>query len=74
MIKYFQYSDVYVKNDEIAKLLTKVVNTESQKAISIYTEVGLYDSMIQKSGSWQESDEQTFNSLKTQVLAYLNLV
>lgn len=74
MIKYFQYSDVYVKNDEIAKLLTKVVNTESQKAISTYTEVGLYDSMIQKSGSWQESDEQTFNSLKTQVLAYLNLV
>jgi hypothetical protein len=74
MIKYFQYSNIYVKNDEVAKTLTKVINSEGQKAISTYTEIGLYDSMIQKSNDWIESDAATFDSVKNQVIAYLQSV
>ncbi len=74
MIKYFQYDYVYVKIDETAKLLTKVANSDSQKAISTYTEAGLYNSMIQKSGSWAESDATTFDSAKSEVITYLGSV
>jgi hypothetical protein len=74
MIKYFKYGDVHVKDDQIAKLLTKAINTEAQKAITTYNKVGFYDSSLERSGSWQESDEQTFNSIRTEVLTYLNLV
>jgi len=74
MIKYFNYGDVHVKVDQTAQLLTKVINTEAQKAIAIYSKLGFYESSIQQTGSWQESDEQTFNSIRTEVLTYLNLV
>ena len=74
MIKYFKYGDVYVKDDQIAKLLTKAINTETQKAITTYNRVGLYQPSLEELSSWQESDEQTFNSIRTEVLTYLNLV
>jgi hypothetical protein len=74
MIKYFKYGDVYVKYDQIAELLTKVINTEAQKAITTYNRVGLHQPSLEGLSSWQESDEQTFNSIRTQVLTYLNLV
>jgi hypothetical protein len=74
MIKYFNYGEVYVKVDQTTELLTKVINTEAQKAITTYNKVGFYESSIKQTGSWQESDEQTFSSIKTEVLTYLNLM
>jgi hypothetical protein len=74
MIKYFNYGDIHVKVDQTAELLTKVINTEAQKAITTYNKIGFYESSIKQTGSWQESNEEAFNSIRTEVLTYLNLM
>lgn len=74
MIKYFQYDNIQVKVDETAKLITKVVNSDYQKAISTFTELGLYNNMIQKSKDWIESDAATFDLLRSEAIAYLQSI
>ena len=72
MIKYFQYSKVYLELNEDIKQLTKVINTPEQKNITVFPDSRLYSNMCLKSGSWEESDQATFESNKASVISYFS--
>ena len=74
MINYYvRQGVVYVKIDHTTKEIINVLNLPTQKTISRINGEDYYNNIMNQVSSWSETDEVTFNSVKSDVLNNLSV-
>ena len=69
---YIRTGGVYVEIDSDSKLIKNVLNTPTQKTISVLNNLDYYNTIMTYVDTWTITDENTFKTNYDEVFNYMN--